>query len=272
MRYPVSLTIAGSDSGGCAGIQADLKTFSAFGVFGTSVITAITAQNTREVRGVENLSHDLVKLQGETVLDDITVDSVKTGMLPTAEIIETVAELIDRYQLKNVVVHPVMIATTGASLAESTIAEAFRKFLFPRAALFTPNIPEAEALSGVALRSESDFAQAAEVMLAQGCRAVLIKGGHLLATDESRDLFFRQGEETLVFQSPRVDSINLHGTGCTCSAAIAACLALGKDMETSIGEAKNYITTAIEAGKICVTGKGFGPVNHFFNPQKLQMV
>jgi len=269
-RYPTALTIAGSDSGGCAGIQADLKTFSALGVFGASVITAVTAQNTQEVRAVETLPPTIIRQQAEAVLDDITIDAVKTGMLPTPEIIETVAGLIDRYNLKNVIVDPVMVATTGARLADSDVAEAFRKYLYPRAMLITPNIPEAEALSGITIQTKEDFQKAADIMMEQGCQAVLIKGGHF-TTDESTDILFgpRKGTCT-VMSSNRVESNNLHGTGCTFSSAIAANIALGWDLTNAVRRAKMYIFLAIKNGSQLTTGKGYGPVNHLFNPQRLK--
>lgn len=262
-RYPTALTIAGSDSGGCAGIQADLKTFSALGVFGTSVITAVTAQNTQEVRAVETLSAAIVRQQLETVLDDIPVDAVKTGMLPAPEIIETVAAIIDRYGLKNVIVDPVMVATSGARLAAASIGGAFRTELYRRISLITPNIPEAEALSGITIRTEKDFRNAAEVLLAQACPAVLIKGGHL-STASSTDILFRHDKEPVSFSSPRIDTANLHGTGCTFSSAIAAYLALGHELESAIERAKAYISSAIQSGSRMTLGKGHGPVNHFF--------
>ncbi|MDR3340468.1 MAG: bifunctional hydroxymethylpyrimidine kinase/phosphomethylpyrimidine kinase [Candidatus Symbiothrix sp.] len=268
-RYPTALTIAGSDSGGCAGIQADIKTFSALGVFGASVITSITAQNTREVRAVEILSPEIIRQQAEAVLDDIAVDAIKTGMLPSPEIIEVVASIIDRYQPKTVIVDPVMVATVGARLAAASIADAFREKLYPRITLITPNIPEAEALSGVEIHSEKDFQQAAEVLLKQGCTAVLIKGGHL-SNACSTDILFRRGKEPLSFSAPHVDSSNLHGTGCTFSSAIAAYMALGEDFETAINAAKTYITAAIFYGSGITTGKGYGPVNHFFIPKSLK--
>jgi hydroxymethylpyrimidine/phosphomethylpyrimidine kinase len=269
-RYPTALTIAGSDSGGCAGIQADLKTFSAMGVFGASVITAVTAQNTQEVRAIETLSPAIIRQQVEAVLDDITVDAVKTGMLPTPEIIEMVASLIDRYHLENVIVDPVMIATSGARLADSDISEAFRKHLFTRAMLITPNIPEAEALSGITIQTEEDFQKAADVMMEQGCRAVLIKGGHF-TDDRVTDILFgpEKGESTAMGAS-RIDSKNLHGTGCTFSSAIAANIALGWDLRNAVRRAKVYISFAIENGRKLTTGNGYGPVNHFFRPKRLK--
>ena len=269
-RYPTALTIAGSDSGGCAGIQADLKTFSSLGVFGTSVITAITAQNTTEVRAVEILSSPIIKKQLETVLDDIVVDVVKTGMLPSVETIEAVASIIDRYNLPTIIVDPVMVATSGTRLASSFIVSAFRDYLYPRITLITPNLPEAEALSGIEIHSEEDMCTAAEILLAQGCPAVLIKGGHSQSPN-STDILFTVNKEPIRFSVPRIDSCNLHGTGCTFSSAIAAHMALGHDLEDAIRLAKNYISSAIDAGQNIIIGKGSGPVNHFFEPQSLKI-
>lgn len=262
------MTIAGSDSGGCAGMQADLKTFSALGVFGASVVTAVTAQNTREVRGVEVLSPEAVESQLRAVLEDIKVDAVKTGMLPSAEIIEVVTRVLAHYDIP-VVVDPVMVATSGARLTAASIAEAFLECL-DRFTLITPNIPEAEALSGRKIASLEDMSAAAEVLIEKGARAVLIKGGHLTG-DSSTDILFRPGREPVVFASENVDTANLHGTGCTLSSAIAAFMALGADLETAIGKAKTYITSAIKAGADVATGGGHGPVNHFFAPEPLKI-
>ena len=270
-RYPTALTIAGSDSGGCAGIQADLKTFSSLGVFGASAITAITVQNTREVRAVQQLSPEWVRQQAEAVLDDMVVDAVKTGMLPSPEIVAELARLIDKYRLKTVVVDPVMVATSGTKLHQVPVASSFRKLLYSRISLITPNIPEAEALSGIAIHTEEDVLRAGALFLAQACRAVLIKGGHLSGHD-AVDILFRQGEEPVRFSSPLIDTRNLHGTGCTLSSAITAYLALGYDLLAAVGMAKRYITSAIEAGKDIVTGQGFGPVNHFHAPQILTSI
>ena len=269
-RYPTALTIAGSDSGVCAGIQADLKTFSSLGVFGASVITAITAQNTAEVRAVQVLSPEIIKKQLEAVLDDMTVDVVKTGMLPSIEIIELVASIIDRYNLPTIIVDPVMAATSGARLASTSIVSAFSNYLYPRITLITPNLPEAEALSGTDIHSEKDIYTAAGILLSQGYPAVLIKGGHSQSPD-STDILFTANTEPVRFSSPHIDSCNLHGTGCTYSSAIAAHIALSHDLVNAISLAKNYISSAIDAGKDITTGKGYGPVNHSFEPQSLKI-
>lgn len=271
MRYPTALTIAGSDSGGCAGIQADLKTFSSIGVFGATVITAITAQNTKEVRAIEILSPTIIRQQAAAVLDDVIVDAIKTGMLPSAEIVKIVASIIDKYRISSVIIDPVMVATSGARLTSASIASAFRELLYPRLTLITPNIPEAEALSGINIESEKDIYRAAEVLLKQGCNAVLIKGGHI-KSDNSTDMLFCKEKEPVLFSSPHIDTPNLHGTGCTLASAITAYIALGYNLTEAVGLAKTYITSSICEGKDVVTGKGNGPVNHFFEPQSLKYI
>lgn len=270
-KYPTALTIAGSDSGGGAGIQADLKTFSALGVFGTSVITAITAQNTTKVQAVEVLSNEIIAAQIDAVMADIMVDAVKTGMLPTPETVEVVAACIKKYNPKALIVDPVMVATTGARLVVNETVEAIRWELFPLATLITPNILEAEILSGHRINSSEDVSVAAEKLLQRGCKAVLIKGGHLKSTDAT-DVLFQQNQEPITFSHPFVETRNTHGTGCTLSSAIAAYMALGEDLTSAVGKAKDYVNAAIFAGKDIITGKGSGPVNHFFNPQKLEAI
>lgn len=270
-RYQVALTIAGSDSGGGAGIQADLKTFSSLGVFGTSVITSITAQNTQEVRAVEVLPVDIIKKQIEAVFDDIKVDAVKTGMLPTPEIIELFAAMIDKYHMQNIIVDPVMVATTGARLSSAKTVEYFKKDLFSRITLITPNIPEAEALSGISISNEADMHKAGEKILADGCNAVLVKGGHL-KNEKATDILFRKGKEPIIFSAEKIETKNVHGTGCTMSSAIAAYMAMGEPLEIAVMEAKNYISDVILFGSDIILGKGSGPVNHFYNPQRLKTV
>ncbi|MCD7899154.1 MAG: bifunctional hydroxymethylpyrimidine kinase/phosphomethylpyrimidine kinase [Bacteroides sp.] len=263
MRYPTALTIAGSDSGGGAGIQADLKTFSALGVYGASVITAITAQNTQEVRAVEALSENIIQQQLEAVLDDIPIDVIKIGMLVTPSITELVAHIIGRYRIKQVIIDPVMIATTGANLTKVDIAEAIRNQLYSRLTLLTPNIPEAELLTGIQIRTEKDRDKAGEIFLNQGCNAVLIKGGHWRG-GTSTDVLYSQNQNPLFFSSPFISSKNLHGTGCSLASAIAAFIALGDDLLVAINNAKQYITYAIRAGVETDFNGGNGPLNHFF--------
>ena len=270
-RYPTALTIAGSDSGGGAGIQADLKTFSALGVFGTSAITAVTAQNTTEVRTFEVLSDKIIRQQLETVLDDITIDAVKTGMLPTPDVVHIVAEIIDQYKLSKVIVDPVMVATTGASLSSAPTVSAIKEKLFPRATLITPNIPEAEALSGIKISEEKDMIKAAEILMGKGCKGVLIKGGHMKGKDAT-DILFQQNHEPARFSNILLNTQNVHGTGCTLSSAITAYMASGYNLEDAVRQAKNFIYNAILTGKEIKTGKGSGPVNHFFNPVPLKTI
>lgn len=260
LRYLTAITIAGSDSGGGAGIQADLHTFSSLGVFGTSVITAVTAQNTQEVRAIEVLSAHIVRAQLATVLDDITVDVAKTGMLPTPECIEAVAWAMDKYHLPALVVDPVLTATSGTSLTSSRIIDAYRALLYSRLTLITPNIPETEKLTGITIHNDADIHRAAELLLAQGCRAVLIKGGHRTGS-ESVDVLFTPDTAPVSFSSPFITSGNLHGTGCTLASAIASYIAKGNELAEAVGLAKAYITSAIEAGKGICTGHGNGPLN-----------
>ena len=267
-KYLTALTIAGSDSGGGAGIQADLKTFSSLGIFGTSAITAITAQNTLQVRSIEILPPHIVRDQLAAVLDDFTIHAAKTGMLPTPETVELVAWAMDAYRLPALVVDPVMRSTSGSSLVDERIVEAFRGLLYPRLTLLTPNIVEASILSGIHIKEESDIHRAADVLLGQGCRAVLIKGGHLIG-GQAVDRLFTPHRPMAAFASPFIETSNLHGTGCTLSAAIAAFLAQGDELTQAIGRAKRYVTSAIEAGKDRISGRGNGPLNHFFDPQTM---
>lgn len=268
--YLTALTIAGSDSGGGAGIQADLKTFSSLGLYGTSVITAITAQNTKHVRGVEVMSPEIVHIQFKSILDDISMHAVKTGMLPNPQIIEVVAQMVDDYRLPNLIVDPVMVSTSGSKLASADIIPAFRELLFPRLTLLTPNIPEAVALSGVEINNLSDIYRAAELLLTQGCSAVLIKGGHMHDEQASDILFTSERDTPTFFSAPYISSFNLHGTGCTLSAAIASFVAQGCSLEKAVERAKQYITQAILAGRDVKTGRGNnGPLNHLFDPQAM---
>jgi len=253
-----ALTIAGSDSGAGAGIQADLKTFAALGVYGTSAITAVTAQNTVGVSQVFALNPNLVGAQIDAIMDDIGAHALKTGMLANAGIIETVVNKIRQHRLKNLVVDPVMVATSGDLLIKRNAVAALRSQLIPLAAVVTPNIPEAEELTGMRLRGDQDIAAAARLIVAMGAKAVVIKGGHLKGP--AIDLFF-DGKKFIALKAPRVRTKNTHGTGCTFSAAIAAYLAQGKNLESAVRAAKKYITAAIRAG--FTVGAGHGPVHHF---------
>lgn len=267
-RYPVALTIAGSDSSGGAGIQADLKTFSSLGVYGASVITAITAQNTKGVRGIQAVSQEIVKGQIEAVFEDLRIDAVKIGMLHNKENVESVANAIDSYCPSRVILDPVMISTSGSKLMEDEAIESLISELFHRVTLITPNIDEAAFLSGMPIRNEQEMETAAQKLQAMGCRSVLMKGGHL-GGQEMADILFAEGEAPLRLVAPAINTQNTHGTGCTLSAAIAAYMALGKKMSEAVQAAKRYITAALEAGADVQTGYGNGPLNHFFAPVPL---
>ena len=263
--YPVVLTIAGSDSSGGAGIQADLKTMSAIGVFGTSAITAITAQNTCEVRAIQGIDPSIVRQQIEAVLDDLPCRTVKLGMLYARPTIEAIADCLAHYPLDHIVLDPVMVSTSGCRLIEEEAIEAVKSLLLPRATLVTPNIPETEILSGLPVTNERDMELAAQRLFRIGCRAVLIKGGHLEGA-ESYDLLFTPPADPVRYTSPRVATRNTHGTGCTFSSAIASYLALGRTLPDAVAAAKHYLTQALQAGADVTIGHGHGAVNHLFAP------
>ena len=255
-----ALTIAGSDSGGGAGIQADLKTFAAHGVYGTSAITAVTAQNTLGVVAWEALSADFVTAQIEAVAGDIGVDAVKTGMLANAAIVEAVAAAVRSLELPQLVVDPVMVAKGGDTLLEKDAIEAMRTELLPLAHVVTPNIPEAEILAGMAIRSLDAMREAGRRILDLGPRVVLVKGGHLEGSD-SVDVVCT-GQDTVEIRGPRIQTQHTHGTGCTLSAAIAANLARGLADLDAIREARVYVEGAIRNAP--GIGKGHGPLDHFW--------
>ena len=258
MRIPRVLTIAGSDSGGGAGIQADLKTFSAFRVFGMSVITAVTAQNSLGVQAVENLPPAFVAEQLDSVLDDFGADAVKCGMLSTAPIIEAVAEVLRQRPIVNLVVDPVMVAKSGAPLLRPDARRALVEHILPLALVVTPNLPEAGALTGFPVTDRESMEAAARRIGELGPRHVLVKGGHL--DGDPHDLLW-DGHVFREFRGERIDSPNTHGTGCTLSAAIAAGLALGQSLTDSIARAKAYVTRAILEG--FQAGHGVGQLRHF---------
>jgi len=257
-RIRKALTIAGSDSGAGAGIQADLKTFAALGVYGTSAITAITAQNTVGVRQVLALNPKLVAAQIDAVISDIGAHALKTGMLANAAIIDVVANKLREYRLKNLVVDPVMVATSGDLLIKKNAVAALRSKLIPLAAVVTPNLPEAAELTGMTLRNADQIRDAAKRIVDMGARSVLIKGGHLKGP--AVDLFY-DGKNFRALTAPRIRTQNTHGTGCTLSAAIAAYLASGESVESSVMAAKKFITAAIKAS--FSIGAGHSPVHHF---------
>ena len=258
MLIPKALTIAGSDSGGGAGIQADLKTFSAFRVFGMSVITAVTAQNSLGVQGVENLSPAFVALQLRSVLSDFGAGAAKCGMLSTAPIIEAVAATLADEPVEKLVVDPVMVAKSGDALLQPDARQALIERVLPLALVVTPNLPEAESLAGIPVASRPDMEEAARRIHRLGPRYVLVKGGHLKG--DAIDLLWN-GKAFTAFRAPRIDSGNTHGTGCTLSAAIAAGLAQGQAIGDAIRDAKAYVTRAIREG--FAAGRGVGQLRHF---------
>lgn len=256
-----ALTIAGSDSGGGAGIQADIKTFQELQVFGMSALTAVTAQNTLGVHGVYPLPAEAVKQQIQAIAEDMGTDAVKTGMLFSSEIIQAVAEKVKQYGLKNLVVDPVMIAKGGASLLQDEAVSALKECLIPLATVITPNIPEAEVLAGMTIHTLDDKKQAAKKLLSLGVKYVVIKGGHSENdNNEAIDLLY-DGQQFTYFKSIRINTKNTHGTGCTFSAAIAAELAKGKSVKDAVQVAKDFIQAAIEED--LGIGNGHGPTNHW---------
>ncbi len=257
------LTIAGSDSGGGAGIQADIKTCTALGCYAMTAITAITAQNTREVRAVFDIPPEHIRAQIAAVCEDIGVDAVKTGMLSNVATIEVVAQGLKQYKPGLFVLDPVMISKSGAVLLHSDAIQALKKQLIPMATLVCPNVPEAEALVGIPLRDDRDIETVLKSLYALGARNILLKGGHLksaMATD-----YLYDGNEIQTFAAPRIATAHTHGTGCTYSAAIACFLALRSPLVEAIGLAKNYLTGAIMGGENLQLGHGVGPLHHCWN-------
>ncbi len=273
-HYPRVLTIAGSDSGGGAGIQADLKTFAAHGCYGMSAITALTAQNTVGVRAIHGVPADFLKEQIAAVIEDIGVDAVKIGMLHAPEIVEVVVWAIDHYRLERVVLDPVMVATSGDALIRQETIASLVSELFPRAALVTPNLDEAALLLGRPVREVADLEAACSDLLGLGARAVLLKGGHL-GGDELTDLLALPGQaqaQWLRLSGSRIATRNSHGTGCTLSSAIAAQLALGLELAEAVQAAHAYIRAALAAGANVRTGQGHGPLNHGYAPRPMRLL
>jgi hydroxymethylpyrimidine/phosphomethylpyrimidine kinase len=256
---PIALTIAGSDSGGGAGIQADLKTFHAFGVFGTSALTAITAQNTLGVSAVHPVPVEVVRAQIDAVAHDLRPASIKTGMLATAELVESVADAIRDHELTYYVLDPVMVATSGDRLLDEDAEDAVAGLLLPLSALVTPNLHEARILTGMEITSLDDMGKAARRLVDSGASAALLKGGHL-KEEEAVDLLW-DGQSELTWRRPRIGTRHTHGTGCTLSAAVAAALARGEPMGRAVELAVTYVARAIESAP--GLGQGHGPVNHF---------
>jgi hydroxymethylpyrimidine/phosphomethylpyrimidine kinase len=262
MTTPVALTIAGSDSSGGAGIQADLKTFAALGVYGASAITALTAQNTRGVTSIHAVPAEFLRAQIDAVFGDLDVGAVKIGMVAQLASIEAIADALQRWSPRHVVLDPVMVATSGDRLLAAEAVEALRKKLIPLATIITPNLPEAAALLDEPVAtSEAAIESQGQKLLALGCPAVLIKGGHGEGS-ESIDYLIRAGG-SVALSAPRVPTQNTHGTGCSLSSAIAAELAKGADLETVVRDAKGFVSAAIAAADRFTVGHGHGPIHHF---------
>lgn len=262
MAIPIAVTIAGSDSGGGAGIQADLKSFSANGVYGASVITALTAQNTLGVSGIHPVPADFVTAQIDAVFSDLAVAAVKIGMVAQRPVIEAIADGLARWSPPNVVLDPVMVATSGDRLIDDDCVDALRTRLIPRARIITPNLPEAAALLDEEMAADqAAIERQGNELLALGCDAVLIKGGHGEGPTSTDYLFSAAG--TLALMAPRITTRNTHGTGCSLSSAIASHLARGEDLDVAVGHAKAWVSEAIAAADRLDIGKGHGPIHHF---------
>jgi len=266
-RYPVVFSIAGSDPSGGAGIQADLKTISALGGYGAAAVTALTVQNTLGVRDVYPVQPGIVSQQIAAVCEDLRPDVVKIGMVATLDNVYAIAGVLRHFRPSHVVYDPVLASTSGQKLVSDEALEAIREELFPVCTLITPNLDEAEKLTGLTVRSETHMREAARLLQKNGCRSVLIKGGHLEG-EEMTDLLFTP-EQTYRFSAPRIDSENLHGTGCTLSSAISTYIALGYGVPDAVGKAKEYLSQAIEAGRNIHTGSGNGPLCHSAEPVKM---
>lgn len=268
-KYYRVLTIAGSDSGGGAGIQADIKAISAMGCYSTTAITAVTVQNTIGVQAVHPVPLDILEGQIDAVLSDIGTDVIKIGMLHSADVVNLVADKIKQYGITNVVLDPVMVSTSGHRLIEEKAIEHIKKCLMPLVRVITPNIPEAEILTGCKISGEQDFNNIARKLSNDGNISVLLKAGHLDG-DTLVDYFYNAEDNTLtLLPSKRVNTQNTHGTGCTLSSAFAAALARGESLTTAAKSAKHFIDQAIISGATVEIGHGHGPVNHFFNPSKM---
>ena len=268
--YPKVLTIAGSDSGGGAGIQADLKTISALGCYGTSAITAITVQNTLGVTAIHSVPLEIIEGQIEAVLSDIGTHAIKIGMLHSSDIIRAVKHQLQKYAPRFIVLDPVMIATSGDKLIEDHTIEVMAHELFPLVTLITPNLDEAAIIADMPIESPEEMIRAARKILSYGSNGVLVKGGHLTG-DMMIDVFLsNERDEPLIIENTKIKSTNVHGTGCTLSSAIASYLAKGESLPNAVTKGISYVHAAIDHGKNYHTGSGNGPVNHFFEPQKLQ--
>lgn len=270
-EYVRVLAIAGSDSGGGAGIQADLKTFAALGCFGMTAVTALTAQNTRGVAAIHAPPTEFLETQIDAVMSDIGAHAVKIGMLHSPEIIRVVAGAIDRYGMQRVVLDPVMVSATGATLIEPEAARTLASELFPRSTIITPNLDEASLLLGRPIKTVDEMPAAAEALLRQGARAALLKGGHLPG-DEVTDILAISGRPPMAFSGKRIATRNLHGAGCTLSSAIAAHLALGEPLIEAVEAARLFVREALSTGARVATGRGVGPLNHGFDSLKTRIL
>lgn len=268
MHYKCALTIAGSDSIGGAGVQADIKTMSAIGVYAASAITAVTVQNTCGVYDIETLRPEIVGGQIRAVMDDIEPIAVKIGMVNDKNTIISIAEALRPYHPKAVVIDPVMVSTSGCRLMEEDALNVFRSELMPLATLLTPNVPEAEILAGMKICNVGDMDSAARTICKEAGCDVLIKGGHLDGNTKT-DILYKRGKRMSTYEATTVNTRNTHGTGCTLSSAITAFFALGMTMDEAVRQAKEYLHKALEAGKDVEIGNGHGPVDHFFNPRAL---
>ncbi|MCI6159943.1 MAG: bifunctional hydroxymethylpyrimidine kinase/phosphomethylpyrimidine kinase [Prevotella sp.] len=268
MFYIPTLTIAGSDCSGGAGMEADIKTMSALGCYATAVITSVTVQNTCGVTDIQDIRPDIVGGQIRAVMGDIHPQSVKVGMVNNCAIIHAIADALEEYRPNLLVVDPVMVSSSGSQLMKDNALGTFCQRLIPLATLLTPNLPEAEILADMCITRPEDIDQAAEKMMRYGCKAVLIKGGHSNGPKKTDRLYIAK-EKPVLFQSQSVPTKNTHGTGCTLSSAITAYLARGMNLLQAVEAAKQYVTRALTAGSNVKIGQGIGPVNHFFNPEKL---
>ncbi len=265
-RYPVILAIAGSDSSGGAGIQADIKAISALGAYASTAITAITVQNTTGVKAIHPVPAEYVKGQIEVVMEDILPDAIKIGMINDIEIVRVIAESILKYNPKHVVFDPVMVSTSGSKLINDDAIEVLVKELIPLTHLITPNLNEVEVLTGKRCNNIEEMKKAAKELLSFGSQAVLVKGGHLPGKEMYDVLQTNSQKEPVMFVDKHIESSNVHGTGCTLSSSIATFLAFGENMADAVNKAKKYTTGAIESGKDVFIGHGNGPLNHFYNP------
>lgn len=269
-RYPVILSIAGSDCSGGAGIQADLKTISALGGYAATAITAITVQNTTGVKAIHPVPPEFVRGQIEAVMEDLSPDAIKIGMINDLLIVRVIAECIRKYRPRHVVFDPVMVSTSGCKLIEDDAIASIRKELFPLSNLLTPNLDEAEILCGTRIRNLSGMKDAARKLLESGCGAVLVKGGHLEG-EIMYDILLEQGKDPVIFTGKHIESKNVHGTGCTLSSAIATFLAFSENMPAAVEKAKAYVTGAIDTGKDVFIGHGNGPLNHTYAPVNMKI-